>query len=340
MSIISIITDPGAGGTFLTWTLHYLAGHDFHFNTQTSSWEKIPDNPIEGQTAHVFRANQYGKKNEIYHCIDQLNNTKTDKFHSIYFHNLRITNKDQLGFSLDTQLAVAKAQNHTNKIIVLSNQQKNYLCTVSLNGRKLTHKFAEPHLRNNSFDEQHEDFINYFFKESLTFWNQKELINVWDRREFLALNVSPFLSVSILPYIDRTLTNYELDCVELYTIFDSTVDNLFNYLDIKINQERKKSWLLVYNEWKKIHHDKLNFLWYFDKIIESVLNGYYIDLARFNLDLLQEACIQHELIYKHNLNLKTWKLDKFNNTQQLHRLLEKNQHPININSGLYSPTTL
>ena len=56
-----------------------------------------------------------------------------------------------------------------------------------------------------------------------------------------------------------------------------------------------------------------------------------MDLTRLKLDIIQEAFIQHELIYKHNLNLKTWQLEKFTNTQQLHNLLETNTHPLGIN---------
>ena len=55
-----------------------------------------------------------------------------------------------------------------------------------------------------------------------------------------------------------------------------------------------------------------------------------MDLTRFDLDVIQEAFIQRELIYKHNLNLKTFQLEKFINTQQLHNLLEPNIHPLGI----------
>ena len=70
------------------------------------------------------------------------------------------------------------------------------------------------------------------------------------------------------------------------------------------------------------------FVAYFDKIINYIIEGYELNLDKFNLDLVQEAAIQHELIYKHNLNLKTWQLTKFTNTRQLHNLLEPNIHPL------------
>ena len=89
-----------------------------------------------------------------------------------------------------------------------------------------------------------------------------------------------------------------------------------------------QKWLLIYNQWKNVHKQKLMFVWYFDTIINNILQGIDFDLIRFNLDITQEATIQHFLIYKHNLNFKTWQLIKFTNTRQLHELLEPNIHPL------------
>ena len=54
-----------------------------------------------------------------------------------------------------------------------------------------------------------------------------------------------------------------------------------------------------------------------------------MDLESFELDIMQEAAIQRELIYKYNLNFKTWQLEKFQSTRQLHALLEPNIHSLN-----------
>jgi hypothetical protein len=116
--------------------------------------------------------------------------------------------------------------------------------------------------------------------------------------------------------------------MELWNTFDLTVDRLFEYLDVKINLENFKRWIDVYNQWKKLHKDRLFFSWYFDIIIQYIIDGYNFDLRRFNLDLYQEAAIQHALIYKHGLNLKTWQLEKFTSTQQLHALLEPSTHSL------------
>ena len=340
MSIVAVITDPAVGGTFLTWSLHYLAGHEYHYNSKIQQWDQLTDNPISGLNAHGFAANQCGDYSMVSQCLDQLSNINTDQFHSIYFHNLGNTVDVTKPYSQETQQAVQKTMLIADKAVILSNQQKNNLCLISYNNRILTHKLTNPEIKNNSFDEQHNDFIEYFYKNSADTWKQLGLVEIWDKREFLALNIRPYNMLSIMPYIPRNQNHFELDCLELYTMFDATVSHLFDYLGVEINEDRRNSWLPIYNKWKKIHQSKLNFLWHFDKIIDCVIQGHWLDLTRFNLDLLQEACIQHQLIYQHNLNLKTWQLNKFNNTQQLHQLLETNQHLLNTGTGQHSPSTL
>jgi hypothetical protein len=70
----------------------------------------------------------------------------------------------------------------------------------------------------------------------------------------------------------------------------------------------------------------VRFVWYFEIILDNIIKGVNFDLQRFHLDISQEAAIQQALICRHNLNLKTWELIKFENTRQLHMLLEANIH--------------
>ena len=116
--------------------------------------------------------------------------------------------------------------------------------------------------------------------------------------------------------------------MDLWTQFDLTVIKLFKYLELGIDLSRWDHWLEVYTKWKKIHYQRIRFVMYFDTIIQYILQGKSMDLESFDLDIVQESAIQHILIYNHNLNLKTWQLTKFLNTQQLHALLETNTHPL------------
>jgi hypothetical protein len=171
----------------------------------------------------------------------------------------------------------------------------------------------------------HKDFIDTFFKESNLEWEKLGLTDIWDHREFLALNLRPFETLSIIPNFDQTKKHYALDCFELFNNFDKTVVDLFDWLGLTINMSNWSHWSTVYQQWRKLHINRILFIEYFDIIIDSIINGYYLDLSRFKLDIMQEATIYHVLIYRYGLTLKTWRLEKFpDNTQELHKLLEPN----------------
>jgi hypothetical protein len=213
-----------------------------------------------------------------------------------------------------------------SKVVVLGNNHDMY--NVSFQGRELSSKLSNPGVKNHSFEEQHLDFIEYFFKDNQTLWTEMGLTNIWDHREFLALNMRPKIRPKIKPLIDQSIQHHYIDTFDFYNIFDLNIDCLFDYLNVKLDQTKKSHWQIVYQKWRKLHVNRMQFAWYFDNIIDSIINGHALDLTRFNLDIVQEACIQHSLIYHHNLNLKTWQLNKFINTTQLHQLLEPNQHPL------------
>ena len=180
-----------------------------------------------------------------------------------------------------------------------------------------------------SSDESFNSYIDRFFNKNKQKWDDPNLTNSWDKREFIALNFNfkehTNMHQSITDYSSNSF--YELNCLDLFTQFDITVYKMFDYLNLIINTDRFEKWSRVYNKWKKLHYTRLRFIWYFDTIIKSILYGKSMDLQEFNLTILQEAAIQQSLIYDYSLNLKTWQLEKFINTKQLHDLLEPNSHP-------------
>jgi hypothetical protein len=330
--MILILTDPGVGGTFLTWSLHYLAGHKNYFHSKTNRWVDIPEDPNTNTNAHLFLPNQPLNINQSHNILTTLKNITTSDFHTMYFHNLnddvrscnsRINPGDN---HLPTTELISSIAPEFKKIIVLSNSHPLYQCSSRF--RVLTEKWSDFDKRNLSNEEQLLDYVEYFFTDSYKIWQEQNLNHVWDQREFLALNMRPFAVKQIAGNVDLTITHYNFNTVELYTMFDQTVDQLFEFLEINIDNTKKSRWITVYNKWKKIHANRLLFAMYFDTIVDYIINGNNMDLVRFDLDLVQEAAIQHYLIYKHNLNLKTWQLEKFTNTKQLYNLLEPNTHTL------------
>jgi hypothetical protein len=298
-----------------------LAGHTEYFSAKEKRYIDLIDDPLTNINAHNFRSNQPIDLTQFNQYIDLIINTPNNLFHSIYFHQLRSS----------TSSAVEKIQGLDNtNIIVVSNHYNHALYNSKFEGRVLSFKFGSTSETNKNFDDQLSDFVNTFFKDSKIAWGNLNLNNVWEYREFLALNLRPREQPNIISSVDLTRSHYRIDSFDLFQKFDSTVKSLFAYLDLSIDSSRWNNWLQIYREWQTVHLDRILFVEYFDVIITSIINNYYLDLSRFELDLIREAVIQHELIYKHGLTIKGWGLERFpNNTQDLYKLLEPNIHQIN-----------
>lgn len=343
--IISVVTDPGVGGTFLSWTLHYLNGHKKYFHHKSNSWKSVTDQPLTKINSHGFSPNQPASVNYSQAFISALSNADTEDFHVLYFHNFEKSDSDehanwlqdiQKNSSLnkrrlfDSLPKTYKAMiDASSDCIVLTTNENHNLYFSKFDKRNLlSPSFTDSQKKLETNEEFWNDFTKHFFNKDQS-WHYSNLTNIWDRREFLALNIRPNQVIKILKNIELTKPHFLLDTYELYNLFDKTVIQLFDYLKLTIDQNRKDNWHSVYKQWQLLHLDRILFSWYFDQIIDYTLNNHYMDLSRFNLDLIQEACIQHHLIYKHNLNLKGWQLEKFSNTKQLHNLLEPNIHSLN-----------
>jgi hypothetical protein len=286
----------------------------------------VIENPITGINAHKFVPNQVSNSEHFEKIFKILIDQKSSCLKTIYFHHFyHPTNS----YHQETADAIKKLSPHISKTILLTSPQAQALYHCKFESRVgSTHSFHDNKIIIDNNQERFKDFISYFFKKSKENWNDLDLTNVWDQREFLALNFRPFDNISMTANLDLSRDHYHINTIELWDRFDEGVDDLFRYLEIDIDNNKFKKWIDVYYHWKKVHKDRLFFTWYFDIIIDYVIKGYNLDLTRFNLDLCREAAIQHALIYKHNLNLKTWQLEKFTNTRQLHELLEPNIHPL------------
>lgn len=318
--MIAILSDPGVGGTFLNWTLHYLSGHVYYWNCLQKKLIKLTDQPLTQLNSHNFKPNQPNSL-EQFQLIIQSIICKDDQFSTIYFHNFRDSH--------ETQQAVNITQSIADNLIFLTQSSNSTLYHCKYESRVSQPLRFTTSGRSNNSNERYEDFTDYFFSESKNKWQDLNLNQIWDKREFIALNFDTSKVSSIKPFLDYSVPHYTIDVFDLWNMCDTLIPDLFKNLKLKIDKSRFESWLAVYRDWQKLHRQQQRFMWYFEKIIQYIVDGCYMDLEQFQLDIVQEAAIQRELIYGRGLNLKTWQLEKFQNTQQLHALLEPNIHPLN-----------
>ena len=318
--VVTIITDPATGGTFLSWSLHYLAGHTTHL-TSSGKYVDLPDNPVQKHNAHGFeRINTDSTYKGVKSAIALLDNPERERESKNLFNVLYVHSKC---YHLDKHTEWHRAFN-------LMLEKKYPVILVRLpKTQVLYHSLLQ--LRRS---EQTQDTRLEYFFSNLTKQRKKLILaSVYDKREFIALHFRPFdfdqyaTLFNSLPDRNNIL---HLLSIDVWQNLDNTIHDIMKFIDIPINSKRYEKWLIVYAQWKQIHTKRIMWCWYFDTIIEYILKGYSMDLERFDLDLYQEAVIQHVLIYKYGLNLKTFELYKFTNTKQLHDLLEPTLHPFEL----------
>jgi hypothetical protein len=323
MSITSIISDIAVGGSFLNWSILWLSGINEYYYYYDDIFKTLTNNPLTNKNAHNFRANKLRKfvyVNDMYSKIKQIEGHNT-----VFFHNFIDDN--------ETEPAIHSAFDQSDKIVRVKTTNTLYHYTI---------QSRASNIKNFSLDERGDliilekykddreqfdnNFVYKFFKESYEKFKNLDMNEIWDYREFLALNIRPyntndrFIKDSSFPKKDY----YLLKAEELWFCLDKDIINIFDYLNLSLDNNRFEEWLKIYNVWKEFHWKRVKFQWYLDEIINLIIEGRPMDLKRFDLDVLQESVIQHFLLYKHNLNLKTFGLEKFENTLQLHNLLEPN----------------
>ena len=327
-NIIGIVADGDGGGTFLSWTIHYLSGQDHYYYCKQNQWINLTNDPLTNTNSHNFYPNQPKTTNEFYEIFNKLENI--DAMHCLYFHEFKEPDENGKIKIVMPYNEVNYLQSTVKKGINLTfNKHHNAYKTAFISRSNTAPNWTNYSVPLASSDESFNSYIDRFFNKNKQKWDDPNLTNSWDKREFIALNFNfkehTNMHQSITDYSSNSF--YELNCLDLFTQFDITVYKMFDYLNLIINTDRFEKWSRVYNKWKKLHYTRLRFIWYFDTIIKSILYGKSMDLQEFNLTILQEAAIQQSLIYDYSLNLKTWQLEKFINTKQLHDLLEPNSHP-------------
>jgi hypothetical protein len=326
MPITSVITAPGIGGTFLTWSLEWLSGHDQYFYFPDNRYQSVCENPLTEINAHNYSPNQPQTLEQLRICYDILSNPDIDRHdHFVYFHNLK---NQQNTYPSDPRLdqqGIDIAFEKSRKCLVLDLPKNYFLYKISSLDRELTQKFDSQEF-NQSFKEQKTDFINYFFGPDYHLWNDLELKDIWDQREFLALNLRPFDQVTINKDHLIGKQYFSINSIDCWLCLDRLMGPILEFLGLKARPDRWEHWHKIFSKWSNLHYDRIRFAWYFEEIVSAILNGIDFDLDRFNLDLYRESVIQHVLLYRYNLNLRTHNLHKFENTKQLHNLLENNIH--------------
>lgn len=332
--IVGVLTDIATGGTFLSWSIHFLKNDREYYRCDPSKWTSLPMNPLTKKNAHLFKPNQICYTSEHGLLEKQLTELKAIDCNNLqiyYIHPLTDKNTGHL-CKLSTTSSVNMIQNVADKTIVLSLDPTHSFYYYHANFREFGLKFSNLSVKNQTNEEQINEFYNYYFSESIDLWGKSlEHMTIWDLREFYALNIRPYeMPSDINQFIDNNNKPLAIDAFEFYRFGENTMRKIFNFLELEITPTRLNEWRPVYKQWQTFHRDKVQFTLEFDQIIENIISGNTMDLSVYKLDIIKESVILHELLYKHNLNIRGYQVEKFVNTKQIHSLLETNTiHNVN-----------
>lgn len=337
MNVVCITSKDSVGCSFFDWSINFLSGKTDFFNVKMLKQIPLSRNPINDRNAHGHKKNHPAGLAITAQYADALLKCPSD-MHTMYPTVMHIDdacahldiNHDQLNnidhFGVVQQYRyqdyvklVDYCLENSFKVIYVHNnlQATGYFWNTRNLDRQLLKSMPY-----NDTDHSEQDFHEIFFKDSNQHWTN----NVWDTREQMALNLRPFEATGFAE-IGITKPHLWIDCQDLWHSTDGVLVDAMKFIGREINTHCWSSWLPIMHCWQAIQRKNLKFHYTLDHIVSSIVNNWYYPLGQ--LTLKQEAIIQHCLIYKHDLNLKTWDLSQFPpNTQDLHQLLEQNLHSV------------
>jgi len=340
--IFSCSSTNSVGCTFLDWSIHFITGQSRFYNIK-QGWQPLSGNPVTVTNAHGHNKNHPGGFERTKYAINQLLQLPQDKLTSVYPHPLHLdTVASNLGISI-TEIWLPSNQKSISQYRTADyNQLLSYVATQSqvifLGGDddlNMYHQIIRSTDRmplNNapaeSIAEMHDSLDRAFFSDSIKSWDIQALTDIWDIRERKALQSNLTSSNFAMEklQVDFSFPHYWLDCRSWWFDGIDMIQDIVTWLELRVDPDRFQEWIVIYYSWQKIQARNLRFQWSYQHIVDCIVNNwsYAIDLT-FD----EEIIIQHCLIYQHNLNLKTWQLEKFpDNTQKLHKLLESNTHTV------------
>jgi hypothetical protein len=318
------------GLTFVSWSYHWLSGHNYSWNAKNGNIA-IPENPNTGINAHYFTKNYCAGYQEWANFLsDEKNNVENCSMYGGVMWTDDNTKSYQINKSIvdqDYAACLKLASLHNPLIFFVENPNESwyFLYKRGIEVGDIDHQHSFVHNLVRYQDLHTKKFLTKYFHNSLRSLDQ----HIWDLRELIALNFDYFkVSNCYLNNINRDINHLYIDSNDLWYNGEECLERIFKYLNKKTDATRLEHWRKVYHEWQSTQLKILKFNWYLPVIVDSIIHNYNFDLDFLNLTLLQEAVIQGHLIKYHNQNLKCYGLEKFpSNTKDLHLLLEESTHP-------------
>jgi len=328
--LYAITSTHNIGGTFLDWSIYWLTGATQFYNIEQGQISLVSSPLANSTTAHNHQKNHPIGVDQCKEAIEILK--QVNGLVSIYpckAHSEQILTKFNINeneFSSNHQFVLSEQKKDYAAIWALLQEENIPIIYIASKNKLYTQIYRSLDVRITKQYEPYADKLDYYKDHASIFFNiDVDLTEIWNLRELIALSIRPFEEDNLDCLVNFSQQHLYINADHLFYDGLKCIINVIDYLGLTVNQLRISAWKEVYYNWQQIQFDILKFSWDLDHICNCIVNNYSCDISKYNLDLLQEATILHILLYKYGLNIKSYRLEKFpNNTQDIHKLLEKN----------------
>lgn len=307
--IVGILGPGGCGGTFLDWTIQYLSGKDRAWQVMVDHLDRsrvvserafaVVSDPLRDRTAHAH-PKTHPNEQSISAAIDRFLRRPEFAPHTFYYVD-----------------DMRDGRTHPNYWEVIQKWPQ---------VKFITYKFARQDIdRLFCFQYEKQDTPELFYEWSVPGTDRVAGdLPVWDQREWLSIQYPTAVWDQVQCSDLRPVpNNYEIDFDATLTALDQTLDSLFQYLGLEIDQSRWQHWCDVYGTWRTRNNQQ--FFQNIDHILQCIIHGQDHDLAQYRMSLIKEVIIASHLLYKHNLALKAFGLETLGtNTLDWAKIIEPN----------------
>lgn len=316
--VVAVTSIGQVGVTFLDWSLHWLSGDQQVYNVNANKFQRLPSNPIDQNNAHLHPKNHPCGHGGFLHDWQTLAEQHTDSFHSIYAAPAHIPNVAATLGITDNELKDPRILDWIKTTVALD-YAKIFKADVPI-------IYIHTGVENSCYqllslsrgsDQGYLGFHQWLY--------QNPTASVWDQRETIALQLRIENSELENPFINFSRPHLWINAQEYWHNTREIVTQCMDYIKQPIDNTRWDTWSTAHQSWQDIQQPMIKFARNLDHIVKAIVNNWNYPLPK--LSLLEEAIIQHCLIYQHNVNIRNWQLQNFpDNTNKLHQLLEQNQH--------------
>jgi hypothetical protein len=322
------------GGHFIDWSLRYLGGQ-ISITNDVSILKNWHHNHIPLGSK---RMGAVGGFDDTVNIINQVKNS-SNRFENIYITGLHLNVAAKKLFRTEFENLTSQQQQavvdygwQDYRDLLSWSQSKPYTvaifdyCDFDLYSSFYNDRCILDHngIEYNNLLDMMSMYEKTFYANTAHMFDQE----VWDLREKLALIYQfPKKIKNFHEFYNSQLPHYYYNTDDVWNNLLDVVKEILSASQIKIVEENVRSWSEIYNQWRTVHDPW--FSRHLDRILDAIVNNKFLSLKRFNMNFFKEVVIQHELITKYNLNLKTFNLVTFpENTQDLYKLLEPNIHKL------------